>query len=83
MGFAADRRYWQTVVPVCHFDGSQLTRIEIVPVALGFGQPMHARGIPRLAEGDEASEILHDFARLSEPFGVRIEIDDERGLVSL
>ncbi len=82
-GFAADRRYWQTVVPICHFDGNELIRIEILPVALGFGQPMHARGIPRLAEGDEASVILHDFARLSEPFGVRIEIDDERGLVNL
>jgi poly-gamma-glutamate synthesis protein (capsule biosynthesis protein) len=82
-GFAADRRYWQTVVPICHFDGSQLTRIEIVPVALGFGQPMHARGIPRLAEGDEAAEILSDFARLSEPFGTRIEIDGEHGFVVL
>ncbi len=82
-GFAADRRYWQTVAPVCHFDGNQLRRIEILPVALGFGQPLHARGIPRPAEGEEAAEILHDFARLSEPFGVRIEIDGERGLVSL
>jgi poly-gamma-glutamate synthesis protein (capsule biosynthesis protein) len=82
-GFAADRRYWQSVVPVCHFDGNDLTRIEILPVALGFGKPMHARGIPLLAGGDEASEILHDFARLSAPFGARIEIDDERGLVNL
>ena len=80
-GFAADPRYWRTVVPDCRFDGNTLTRIEILPIALGFGQPMHARGIPRLAEGDEAAEILRDFARLSEPFGTRIEIDDERGIV--
>lgn len=82
-GFAADRRYWQTVVPICHFDGNELTMIEILPVALGFGQPMHARGIPRLAESDEASQILRDFARLSESFGVRIEIEGEHGFVNL
>ena len=44
---------------------------------------MHARGIPRVAEGDEAAEILSDFARLSEPFGTRIEIDGEQGFVTL
>ncbi|HYI16622.1 MAG TPA: CapA family protein, partial [Thermomicrobiales bacterium] len=82
-GFAADRRYWQTVVPVCQFDGNELSRIEILPVALGFGQPMHARGIPCLAQGDEAAEILGDFARLSEPFGTNIEIGVEHGLVNL
>ncbi len=82
-GFAADRRYWQTVVPTCHFDGNTLMRVEIFPVSLGFGQPMHARGAPRLAGGDEAAEILQDFARLSEPFGTRIDIDGERALVTL
>lgn len=82
-GFAADRRYWQTVVPVCQFRGSTPARIEILPVALGFGEPMHARGIPRLADGAEAREILSDFARLSEPFGVRMDIDGNHAVVAL
>jgi poly-gamma-glutamate synthesis protein (capsule biosynthesis protein) len=82
-GFAADPRYWRTVVPICNFEGNLLTRIEFLPVALGFGRPMHARGIPRLAEGDEAAEILGDFVRLSEPFGTRIEIDGAQGRVIL
>lgn len=82
-GFAADPRYWWAVVPICSFDGNEVTRIEILPVALGFGQPMHARGIPRLAEGDEAAEILNDFTRLSASFGTRIGIDGERATVRL
>jgi poly-gamma-glutamate synthesis protein (capsule biosynthesis protein) len=82
-GFAADPRYWRTVVPTCHFDGGTLTRIEILPVSLGFGQPMHARGVPRLATGDEAATILNDFARLSEPFDTRLDIDGERATVRL
>jgi hypothetical protein len=44
---------------------------------------MHARGTPRLAVGDEAAEILRDFARLSQPFGTHITIDGERAMVSL
>ncbi len=82
-GFAADPRYWQTVVPTCHFDNGSITRVEIVPVSLGFGLPMHARGIPRLAEGDEATTILANFARLSEPFGTRFDIDGEIATVLL
>jgi hypothetical protein len=54
-----------------------------VPVELGFGQAMHARGTPRLAVGDEAAEILRDFARLSQPFGTHIKLDGERAMVSL
>ena len=45
-GFAADRRYWQTVVPICRFNGRDLAGVELVPVELGFGQAMHARGTP-------------------------------------
>jgi poly-gamma-glutamate synthesis protein (capsule biosynthesis protein) len=82
-GFSANPAYWQTVVPVCSFDGNQLTGIKLMPVALGYGQPWHARGIPRLAAGNEATTILSDFARLSAPFGVRITIEGDQGRVDL
>lgn len=74
-GFVADRRYWQTIVPVCHFDvAGRMTRIEILPVSLGQRQPPHRRGRPGMAEGDEAREILGDVVRLSEPFGTRLNV---------
>ena len=73
-GFVADRRYWQTVVPVCHFEGNHLERIEILPVSLGRRSAPQRRGRPAVAAGDEAQEILSDLARLSEPFGTRIAI---------
>ena len=28
-----DERYWQTVVPVCHFDGDRLEEVTIYPVS--------------------------------------------------
>ncbi len=71
-GFPADKRFWQTIVPVCDFENGRLRRIEIVPVTLDHGQSVHRRGRPRLAEGEEAGEILARLVRLSETFGTKV-----------
>ncbi len=73
-GFVADRRYWQTVVPVCHFEEDNLARIESLPVTLGQKEAPQRRGRPALATGEEAREILSDLARLSKPFGTRLQV---------
>ncbi len=80
-GFPADERYWQTVVPSCKFASGQLCGVELVPVALGYGEPVHRRGRPRRATGDEAAAILARFARLSEPFGARLHIRRDHAVV--
>ncbi|MDP9359333.1 MAG: CapA family protein, partial [Chloroflexota bacterium] len=81
--FPADKRYWQTVMPICQFHNGQLDRIEVVPVTLGHGEVSHRRGRPRLAEGIEADEILTRFAALSEAFGTMMEREGERAVVCL
>lgn len=68
-GFPSDRRYWQTVVPYCTWEGGQLTKLEIHPVSLGLGLAHHQRGRPRMAQGAEADEILDRFTQLSDAFG--------------
>ena len=73
-GFPADRRFWETVVPICEFTDGKLSSLEIHPVTLGLGQARHLRGRPRLAEGNEAAGILARFARLSEPFGAHLNM---------
>ncbi|HLI50221.1 MAG TPA: CapA family protein [Thermomicrobiaceae bacterium] len=82
-GFPSDHRYWETIVPLCHFDQNQLVRVEIVPVSLGLGQPSHRRGRPRLAEGDEATAILERLAKLCEPYGTRLDIRDGRANIAV
>ncbi len=76
-GFPADKRFWQTIVPVCDFENGRLRCIEVVPVTLDYGQSVHRRGRPRLAEGEEVSEILARFARLSETFGTEVRYEGE------
>jgi len=80
-GFATDRMYWETVLPLCTYEDRKVTSIELHPVTLAFGAPLPDRGIPRLAGPDLGAEILATFAQLSEPFGTKIEVRDNVGYV--
>lgn len=75
-GFPADRRYWESVVPVLSWEGRELRAIELLPISLGWKEPRHRRGRPRLAEGEEARSILERFAALSRPYGTAIDLDN-------
>ncbi|MFF0106678.1 lasso peptide C-terminal Trp epimerase [Streptomyces hirsutus] len=74
--FTPHRPYWQTLVPVLTFDDGELVDSRLHPVELGFGERVHRRGRPRLAGPAEAKEILTDFARLAEPYGVTLSVGD-------
>nr|WP_246385191.1 CapA family protein [Gluconacetobacter asukensis] len=75
-GFPADQRFWDSVVPVCLYEGGMLRGIDIHPVSLGLGRPAHRRGTPMLAQGAEATRILEAFAALSRPFGTELTVAD-------
>ncbi len=78
-GFPADRRYWESVLPCLTFVDGRLADITIDAVSLGFGEPTHRRGRPRLAAGEEASGILHRFADLSRRCGTSMDAVSEVG----
>ena len=73
-GFPSDMRYWQTVVPICRFEGDSLAEVTIHPVSLGLGEKRHRRGRPRLASRQEADGILNTYATLSERYLTRMTI---------
>jgi len=81
--FANDRRYWETVLPLCVFEDRRLVQIRLHPLSLGFGTSWPERGTPRLASSPAADEILESFASLSRPFGTEIAIDGQVGEVSI
>ena len=82
-GFIADRRYWESVLPLCTFEDGELVELVLHPVTLGFGKDLPDRGIPRLARGQLGVDILQSIVELSEAFGIRIEIEDGIGRVAL
>ncbi len=80
-GFAADKVFYQTVVPVCEFGHGALKEIRLYPVDLGFGAPMSQRGRPVLAGAAVAHEILEWVQKVSEPFGTEIMIEGSVGVI--
>ena len=73
----ADPQYWRTVLPVCRFEGRELVGLELHPVELGFDLPAHQRGIPVLADDDEATAILDN----PRPIVGAVRNDDRAGHV--
>ncbi|MFJ9036848.1 lasso peptide C-terminal Trp epimerase [Streptomyces sp. NPDC102406] len=72
--FAPHRRYWRSLVPVLTFEDGCLAEARLHPVDLGFGEPVHRRGRPRLAGPVEAKEILTDVADLAAAYGTRVRL---------
>lgn len=81
--FAADARFWQSVAPVCRFEGEALAEVELIPITLGHGEASYKRGRPRVAHGEAAATILSRLARLSEPFGAALAVDGDRARLRL
>jgi hypothetical protein len=74
-GFAADARFWQSVVPVCKYDDWKLKSIDLHPIWLNFPARHRSQlGEPYLADPEMGRSILQQLQVLCEPFGTEIEI---------
>ena len=80
-GFLADRGFWESVLPITHYDGGTLDRIELLPLDLGGDEPRPRRGRPGLADEETGTRILDELTELSAPYGTTISIDDGRGMI--
>jgi poly-gamma-glutamate synthesis protein (capsule biosynthesis protein) len=75
-GFAADERFWQTVIPFCRFEDGRLVSLEFHPAELSFrARHRSLRGEPRLADAETGTDILRQLAALSELQGLQIGIE--------
>ncbi len=82
-GYPADAEVWESAVAVGRWNGKRLEALELHPITLGFGLPRGERGRPQLAGAELSQEIVDRLARLSEPFGTRIELSEGIGKVVL
>jgi poly-gamma-glutamate capsule biosynthesis protein CapA/YwtB (metallophosphatase superfamily) len=87
---------WESVIATLAYEGNRLQSITLTPLslnAIGAGQPdvhdpyannefLDTRGLPSRATGAKARYILERVARLSTPFGTRLELKGDRALVS-
>lgn len=80
-GLMRDRRMLESVVPYFEFEDGQLTHLELMPIELGFDQPVWRNGNPRFSKDHG---IIQRLAELCAPYGTKITEDDRGyGIVEL
>ena len=74
---------WESAVATVQFEKGEMTKLELLPIDLGYGKERSQRGRPVLASGQVAKQVLERFQSLSEPFGTKITIDGDKGIINL
>ncbi len=82
-GFPSDPVFYRSAVAVCDYVKGELKEVRLHPIDLGFGRPIPQRGRPVLAEGDVAQTVLTWLQDVSKPFGTKIEIEGDTGVIRL
>ena len=72
----------ETVLTTTRFEGGKLKEVRLYPVDLGGSRrPISQMGIPRTPSPREAQRILEELRDLSQPFGTKISIEDNVGVI--
>lgn len=80
IGIFGESLWFESVLARSTYVGGRVSAIELYPLELHWQGRDADRGIPRLAEGAKAVEILRRLARLSAPMNTTIEIDETLGI---
>ena len=76
VGLHCNKLNYQTVLPHLEFENGKMTSFSLLPVYLNFDRKDDMNGLPVAAEGKEAEEILGILNGLSEPFGVKLKLEN-------
>lgn len=82
-GILTDRSFWDSIVPVCHYAGGEIAKIELHPIVLGQAEPRARRGVPRPATPDDAQRIFDSIESLSAPYGTTITVHEDHASIEL
>ncbi|MGQ0546006.1 MAG: CapA family protein [Betaproteobacteria bacterium] len=74
--------WYRSVVAVSRFAQGRVSQIRLYPIDLDHAARHGIRGVPRLAAPAVARAALEDLQRLSQPFGTRIVIEGDVGLIA-
>ncbi len=72
---------YESVIAMSHFDSGVLQEIRLYPIWGGLDAPLSKRDLPALASPEIAQRILTRLQSLSEPFGTRIAIEGNVGVI--
>lgn len=75
--------YYRSVIAKFKICDKKLSHIDLVPVSLNYSCHRSLKGTPKIADKNEASIILKQIQRLSEPYGTKIQLIDDRAHIIL
>ena len=79
-GFPSNAEYYESVVAVPTFKGTQLIDLKLYPIELGHAAPRSQRGTPRLADEATGRKIIDRLAKMSAPLGTTIAYENGVGV---
>lgn len=79
-GFPTRSKWYESVIAVVDFEGTEAAEIRFYPIELGWKAPRSQRGTPRLAPPELGRKIIEHLAALSNPFGTEIQYEDGIGV---
>ncbi|WP_025038525.1 CapA family protein [Bradyrhizobium sp. DOA9] len=77
----SDPLFYESIISVSRFEQNQLAELRLYPIELGHSKRFANRGIPGRVTAQKARAILERLQKLSKPFGTRIAIEDEVGVI--
>jgi poly-gamma-glutamate synthesis protein (capsule biosynthesis protein) len=80
-GFPSRPQVWEAFVAMCHYEGGELSKVELHPITLGHGLQRPVRGRPLLATGDLARKIIDETREYSQPYGTEIAFENGIGVI--
>jgi poly-gamma-glutamate synthesis protein (capsule biosynthesis protein) len=72
---------YESAIAVSKFDRGQLQEVRVYPIWARHDGPLSRRGVPMTAPPAIAQRILQRLQKLSEPFGTRIAIESNVGVI--
>ncbi len=79
-GFPASPDYYQSVIALPTFQGTQLVDLKLYPIDMGQTAPRSQRGTPRMADEATARVIIDRLAKMSAPLGTTIVYENGIGV---
>jgi poly-gamma-glutamate synthesis protein (capsule biosynthesis protein) len=79
--FGGSTQSLESLVATSHYENGALKEVRLYPTELGINGPDSRLGIPRMATGQHAQQILERVARLSDQWGTKIDVEGNVGII--
>jgi poly-gamma-glutamate synthesis protein (capsule biosynthesis protein) len=73
--------WYDSVLAITDFDGARVRQVRLYPIDLANKATPASRGLPHLATGERARQILARLQSDSAPFGTKIAIEGDMGVI--